>query len=492
MAKSTNNTKEAAWVALGNFFTFSFGIVSAMVLSRYFEKTEYGTYKQVFYIYNILLGMFTLGLPNAYSYFLARSPLDEAKNLIWKMTRLFMLLGLVMSIILFFGAGMLANIMKNPGLQNMLMIFAPVPFLMLPTLGLQNILVTFKKSNIIPYYVIITSLAQLLCVVLPVIIWGVGCRGALIGFNIGSLVAFGLALYLNTYPVRHEPDNKSTDTYKDIFKFAFPLFIATIWGTLINSTDQFFISRYFGTDVFADFSNGATDLPFVGMIIGATSAVLTPLFTRAVKDGENFSKTILPIWNSAFSKSIMLIYPLTFFCFFEAKNIMTFLYSGNYTESAPFFQIKVLAYFFKVIAFYSLIIALGASKFYQSVHMYEFLGLAITEYIVVNLFNNPLYITAVHVFFTATACLVFIYYISKQFKVKYFSMFPISIMLKTSLSSLVACLVFIGISSYYGSYGTTINLIIDFAIFVAVYALSCLVFKINYLDILRPLFGKRI
>ena len=87
---STNNTKQAFWVALGNFFTFSFGIVSAMVLSRYFDKTEYGTYKQVFYIYNILLGMFTLGLPNAYSYFLARSPLDQAKNLIWKMTRLFM------------------------------------------------------------------------------------------------------------------------------------------------------------------------------------------------------------------------------------------------------------------------------------------------------------------------------------------------------------------------------------------------------------------
>ena len=188
---STNNTKQAFWVALGNFFTFSFGIVSAMVLSRYFDKTEYGTYKQVFYIYNILLGMFTLGLPNAYSYFLARSPLDQAKNLIWKMTRLFMILGLCMSLILIIGAGFISDMMKNPDLKEMLIVFSPVPFLLLPTLGLQNILVTFRQSNIIPFYVIITSVAQFACVVLPVIIWHLGCKEALIGFNIGALIAFG-------------------------------------------------------------------------------------------------------------------------------------------------------------------------------------------------------------------------------------------------------------------------------------------------------------
>ena len=89
----TNNTKQAAWVALGSMFSFAFGIVSSMILSRYFDKVEYGTYKQVLYVYNSLLAIFTLGLPKAYSYFLPRSPLNEAKSLIKKITNLFFILG---------------------------------------------------------------------------------------------------------------------------------------------------------------------------------------------------------------------------------------------------------------------------------------------------------------------------------------------------------------------------------------------------------------
>lgn len=492
MSSSTNNTKQAAWVALGNLFTFSFGIVSAMILSRYFDKTEYGTYKQVFYIYNILLGMFTLGLPNAYSYFLARSPLNEAKNLIWKMTRLFMGLGLIMSLSLLFGAGIIADIMKNSELREMLIIFSPVPFLMLPTLGLQNILVTFRRSNIIPLYVTITSLAQFICVVIPVIFFNLGCKGALIGFNLGAFISFCLALYLNTYPVRNEQSIKSNDTYREIFKFAMPLFIATIWGTLINSIDQFFISRYFGTEVFADFSNGATDLPFVGMIIGATSAVLTPLFTKAIKAGEDPKKTILPVWDSAFSKSAMLIYPIAIFCFFDAEEIMTALYGNNYIDSSSFFRIKTITYFFKVIAFYSLIIALGASRFYQSVHMYEFIGLAITEYLVVTLFNDPLLVTAVHVFFTAMACLVFIFYISKRFGIKFLSMFPKKILLKVLISSITICIITNWINPFQQFINIgLIKLAADFALFILLYGITAiLLLKLNYVGIIKPLLSK--
>ena len=97
----TNNSRQAAWVAMGSLFSFGFSIVSSMILSRYFDKADYGTYKQVMYVYNTLLTVFTLGLPKAYSYFLPRVNPQEAKDLINKITRLFFLLGGVFSILLF-------------------------------------------------------------------------------------------------------------------------------------------------------------------------------------------------------------------------------------------------------------------------------------------------------------------------------------------------------------------------------------------------------
>ena len=43
------------WVAVGQFSAFAIGIISPMILSRYFSKGDYGTYKQVMYVYNTLL-----------------------------------------------------------------------------------------------------------------------------------------------------------------------------------------------------------------------------------------------------------------------------------------------------------------------------------------------------------------------------------------------------------------------------------------------------
>jgi O-antigen/teichoic acid export membrane protein len=87
--KERSNTVQTFWVSLGSLFSFGFAIVSSMIFSRYFLKEDYGTYKQVMYVYNTLLTVFTLGLPRAYSYFLPRVKETQAKSLIKRITFVF-------------------------------------------------------------------------------------------------------------------------------------------------------------------------------------------------------------------------------------------------------------------------------------------------------------------------------------------------------------------------------------------------------------------
>ena len=101
MSHTTSNTQQAFWVGIGSLFSFGFTIVSSMILSRYFDKGDYGTYKQVLYVYGTLLTVFTLGLPKAFSFYLPRVPLNQAKNLISKITSLFYWLGGFFSVLLF-------------------------------------------------------------------------------------------------------------------------------------------------------------------------------------------------------------------------------------------------------------------------------------------------------------------------------------------------------------------------------------------------------
>ena len=321
----TNNTRQAAWVAIGSLCSFGFSIVSSMILSRYFNKADYGTYKQVIYVYTSLLTVFTLGLPKAFSYFLPRVELAQSKSLIRKITNLFFLLGGVFSLLLFVFAPQIASFLNNPDLIKALRIFAIVPFLLLPTMGLDGILATYKQSKFIALYQIATNVFKLLCVALPVMIWNLGYTEALIGFVVASVITFLMALYLQYYPVHGIASERCNVTYKELFKFSIPLLFASFWGIIIASADQFFVSRYFGNEVFADFSNGSMELPFVGMITGACATVLSPVFSRMSHEKLNPKTEIYPLWMNVFEKTAKLIYPLVIYCMVFADIVMVVL-----------------------------------------------------------------------------------------------------------------------------------------------------------------------
>lgn len=485
---STNNSKQAAWIAVGSLFSMAFSMVSSMILSRYFDKIEYGTYKQVLFIYTSLLAVFTLGLPKAFSYFLPRSPLDEAKSIIQKITRLFFILGGILSIILFLGSDILAKFFNNDALGHALKIFSPVPFLMMPTMGLEGILATYQKTKVVALYNVVTRTVMLLCVTLPVLLFDLTCNEALIGFTIGSIFTCILALYLKYYPIKSQPNNPTNCSYKEIFGLTMPLFVASIWGVLINSTDQFLISKFFGTETFAVFSNGALELPFVSMIVGACTTVLTPLFTKCIHENKDIHSTIMPVWNSAFNKSAMLIYPVIIFCIIDAELIMTVLYGKIYSGSGTYFQLKLVTYFVRIMAFYSILMALGATRFYAKVYIYGFFCLAFVEYLVVYIIGSPFVIVGVHSVFTIIYCLIFMFYIANRLKVAFVSLIPLKNIVKILLCAIASSIVTkLMCEILYKGADDIVILLIDSLIFCMMHLFLSSMFRINYLSIIKPL-----
>lgn len=486
---ATNNTKQAVWIAIGSLFSFGFGIVSSMILSRYFEKGDYGTYKQVLYVYNALLTVFTLGLPKAYSYFLPRVERSQAKNLIKKITNLFLLLGFFFSITLFVGASQIADWLKNPNLTYGLRLFSVVPLLMLPTMGLEGILATYRKTMFMTFYTIITRSVMLLCVSAPVILWNGDYVDAIIGFDIASVVAFIMALYFKYYPVRAEGNKDCEVSYHQIFSFSLPLLFASLWGVVIHSADQFFVSRYFGTEVFAEFSNGAIELPFVGIIISACAAVLSPVFSRLSHEQVNFQKEVMPLWMSVFEKTAKLIYPLVLYCIFFADLVMVLMYGEPYQVSATYFQIKLMANFFTVISFAPLIINTGRVKYYQNVHMYGAIVLVVLEYLSILFFNSPYVLTTVSVACHIGRIICMLWVVAKMFDVKFYQIFPVALLFKIMLPSIV---ILTGIRILCDSIGQYVrNSILLFATtFVAyfiIYFIYSLFAHIDYKSIIKPL-----
>jgi len=489
--ENKSNTAQAFWVGLGSFSKFALGLVSAAILSRYFDKTEYGTYRQVLYVYNTLLVIFTAGLPRVFSYFLPRFTLAQGKEIVWKVTKILLFFGFIFSVILFVCSGLISRALNNPELAVGLKYFSPIPLLLLPTLGIEGIFSSYRKTTYIAIYNVSTRLLMLACIVLPVILLKGTYLHAIYGWIVVSFITLIIAYYFKGIPFRGVSTEASNLSLKEIFNYSLPLVSASVATMAIVGANQFYISRYYGTEVFAEFSNGFIEIPFVTMLTGASATVLMPLFSKIVHEKTELNR-ITTLWNSNMNKSAILIYPMVFFFMSFAKEFVTIIFSDAYLESAKYFSTAMVMNFFNIVMFAPLLFALGEVKFYARMHYAQAVATWLFAYLAMLVFDSPLAIAISYVSIFIIGIWVSIWYSAKKIGVTFFVMFPVPRLLIISLHSVLSImLVKLALRYILPDLEGILLLAVAGTIYLLLLLASARIFKIKYWDIVLPLLNRK-
>ena len=132
----------------------------------------------------------------------------------------------------------------------------------MPVLGVENILTVYGMSEKVVLYTVISRSFTILCTVLSVVFVGATASVAVCGFVLSSAATCAVGLRLSYLPFRGTVQKDSGLGLKEIFRFSWPVFTSGIYGFVISSASQFFVSRYFGVGDFAVFANGYHELPF--------------------------------------------------------------------------------------------------------------------------------------------------------------------------------------------------------------------------------------
>jgi O-antigen/teichoic acid export membrane protein len=328
---------------------------------------------------------------------------------------------------------------------------------------------------------------MLLFIVAPVIIWKGSYIYAIYGWGVVSILSFFIAIYFKNIPFKNVTSTKASLNFKEVLSYSLPLVGASLAGLAITSSYQFYISRYFGTDVFAEYSNGFTPIPFVGMITGATSVVLMPQFTKMIYEKANVDK-LLVLWREALYKSAVLIYPLVIFIFFNAKNIIIFLFSSTYENSVIYFKIAIFTNFLNIIVFAPLLLSLGESKFYSRIHWINAALAWIGGYLIVTYFPKPEYIAAFSVLLNIVMMFFSFPRISKILGIRVIDLFPLKkifIILVHSFS--VFAVILLIDTKALDSFSIIVRLGINFIIYLFLLILTQSIFKIDYLIFIKTI-----
>jgi O-antigen/teichoic acid export membrane protein len=389
-------------LSIGQTMTTLAGLVSGMVAARLLSKHDYATMKQTMLAYSFAAPILMLGLPNAIYYFLPREKTRKRGVLIDNLA-LLVFLSMIFSIFLALGGyKILALRFNNPDLNTTLKWMIPYPLYVMPASILGAVLLTQNKTYTLTIYNVISS----------ILLTGLTIAGTLITRSYtGPLTAqiyfpfllFPVILWLCFRNVPGQVVLPSRKSMKDMLKYAVPLGLAGMLGMIMLETNKIVVSAMCTPEEFANYINGAIEIPLIGIITGSISAVILVDMTGYIHNGDK--GMALELFKKASVRSAAILFPVMVFLLVAAKPFIVTLYSEKYLESIIPFSIYLFILPVRIVIYGSALMALGQSRviLFRSifdllintllsiilVHFFGYLGAAAATIITLYLWTIP-------------------------------------------------------------------------------------------------------
>ena len=458
---------------LGKLFHSISTLIIFVILSRYFTKTDYGTYRQFWLFGFTLIPLFLLGIPSSITYFIAGAKLQQQKTAIINSVIITTAMTVFVGFLFFLLQNEFILIIKNQRLINfifplvILQMFAPMFYLY------QPILVSLKKNKLVVLISVVTSSIILLYVIIIIF-----TNSTLEIFLPILSIVMGLnaiIIFVIIYSISNV--KKVTINWKSIknqIYFSAPLGMALFFGIISKQLDKFLVSYFTNSEIFAIYANGAVELPFINLITNSVTVILLPEYVKLWKSKKQLR--IIDIWNNSITKTATIIIPIMIFSMVMHNEIISILFGPMYVSSATIFFIYLFILPMRLATFGSVLIAIGKTK---AILKYTIIAVII-NFIFSIIGFHYLNISGIAI---ATVISIYvigvgqIYEISKLFNIRVSQLIPIKNLSRIILASFLA--VSIMYLTTFFDFNTVVEFMVKIGLFTITYGLMYEKFNIT-------------
>lgn len=447
LLNTKTNFLQASWLGIGNSFGAIISILLMVVISRFLEKSEYGSFRQVMYIYATIISVVGLSLSKLPSNYLPLLSLPQGKNLINKTMLLLTVLAGLFCALIYFGNPLLCDFFNNSELRVPLTIFSLVVLFTVPTLIIEGIYASYKNTQTLGLYLVINKTLLLLFLIAPLVFGSLSLASIMASWALHAFITLLLGVYLIYKPFFKVIAKDCLISFSTIYSFLVPLTLSSLLGILFTASDQYYISNYFGKETYADFSNGSIQIPFIGILVGSISAVLHPYFIQKLNTLGGTEEVVKTI-KSSLLKSMTLVYPVIIFIWFSSDEIFSLLFEITYSNSSNFFEIISLFQLFSIFVFLPIIIALQEIRFYNLVHIFAAGAVWGIQLLALNITDNALVVPLVSLLVKIGIITLLLYKIMRRLKVALFDLIPLKAIVQLALTCVSILLPFEFLKGY--------------------------------------------
>lgn len=333
-------------------------IVSGMIFTRYLSVHDYATYLQTFLAYDFCVPFLTFGLPSALYYFLPGER-NNQKGLVIDNLTLLIFSGLIFSIFLLIGGtDIISKRFNNDSLHETLRWMILYPLYTLPIV-IAPVLIIKDKVKENAYYNVITGTILTLSIIIAAYLSKTYAAPTLVRIFL-PLVYFPISLCLTFKYVDGYYRLPSFKSMLQILKFAIPLGLASVFGTMTVQFANLIVSIFCSPEEYALFATGAKEVPIVGIINSSISVVIMAEMSSNCKLGNK--ELALQNFKDAANYSASFMFPIFIYLLIFCQDFITVLYTESYLDSTLPFIICLFLLPFRIVYWGSAYISLGYPK----------------------------------------------------------------------------------------------------------------------------------
>ena len=328
-------TKQMGFLFVGRFVAFSFVFAIPLVLVRVFSPEEFGLYKQLFLIHETLSLSLTLGLSASIFYFIPHYP-SNWRAYLYQTLFILGCLGMLGAGGLVAFKSQVAGLLNNPDLEFYIPYLATYTGISLLTANLENIMVVLKHSRLVAWTIALSDFLRAFLMI-GAAIWAHSMLVlvlAALGWMICRLIM--LLLYLRTLGVSWWVRPELARVTEQ-FRYSIPFGLAVMLVVFSDSLHQYVVSYKYNPALFAIYSVGCLQIPVISMVYSSVSEVTLVRLMELLKDG-NLEECVQVIGESV-GKLCLLLIPLYVWVTVNARDVIVFLFTERFEESADIVKI---------------------------------------------------------------------------------------------------------------------------------------------------------
>ncbi|MHC4981670.1 MAG: lipopolysaccharide biosynthesis protein, partial [Planctomycetota bacterium] len=291
---------------LSNSLSQAATIILGIIVVRLISKETLGTYRQTVLVYAFLAGIISLQLQNSLYYFLPKLPIDMHRAMLFQTILGTLAIALIPAAIMLFASSTISKPFHNPQLGPLLRIFAMYPFVNGLGLLVPAFMISIDRAVRGATYSFVLSTAR---IILTAVLFAAGAGLEVVMWGTVAVVG-AIALIGTTDMLRLSGGGQvrmQSNLVLEQLHYCWPIWAATIVGTVSVRFDKFLISTFFDPATYAVYTCGAFEVPLIGLITVSVSTAMMPNMVILANEGKRHDA--LSLWQEGIRKCSLVIFP---------------------------------------------------------------------------------------------------------------------------------------------------------------------------------------